>query len=79
MMTFEIALSTPSGIATVYLDDIAEFVCTMETKAVGIEQRAGHDQNHFHARPRLVSARPHNTLLTMSGKTPLQPPVGGNR
>jgi len=41
MMTFEIALSTPSGIATVYLDDIAEFMCTMETKAVGIEQRAG--------------------------------------
>ena len=41
MMTFEIALSTPSGIATVYLDDIAEFITTMETRAVGIEQRAG--------------------------------------
>ena len=41
MMTFEIALSTPSGIATVYLDDIAEFMNTMEAEAVGIEQCAG--------------------------------------
>jgi hypothetical protein len=41
MITFEIALSTPSGIATVYLDDIAEFIATMEAEAVGIERRAG--------------------------------------